>query len=107
MESILVDIGLAPNAEYRYRIVTPFIKIYEKTFTTGADGSFTILTTDFPEELFNPWLGSFVLTIFQDDNCEPTSFIICEETYTTIIMRFFVAQGITQAKIGCECPEEV
>lgn len=103
-EAILVDIGLAATTPYIYQLKTPSGKIYQQPFTTIADGSFTMLATDFPASLFNPWAGIFLLHIYEGDNCDPTVFTLCETVYDTIAIRFHES-NVETAKIGCDCGE--
>lgn len=103
-EVVLVDLGLAEETSYNYKLKTPSGKVYKDAFTTLADGTFTIPLIDFPPRLFNPWAGLFVLQIFEGDNCDPTQFIRCGIAYDTVVMRF-VESNVTDAKIGCVCVE--
>jgi len=101
-EAILVDIGLANTTAYTYKLTSPSGKIYQKPITTIADGSFTILASDFPASLFNPWAGIFLLQIYEGNNCDPTQFSHCEVFYDTIAIRFTEA-NVDVAVIGCDC----
>lgn len=105
-ESITVNTGI-PVGDYVYKIETPYGKIYSKeVHVETVEAGFVLASTDFPDGLFNPWIGLFELRIFELNGCTPVQLEICDETYQSIIIQ---TRQITEAPeiiyLVCPCPE--
>lgn len=106
-EEIIVNIGL-PAGDYVYKITTPYGKVYRKEVTVSAvpDG-FILVSTDFPDELFNPWIGIFELKMYEADGCTPVDADVCGTPYQSIIIRpYLVMEPPETIYLVCPCVEE-
>ena len=99
IDEILLLVGLTPATEYSVLIQNKAAK-YVNDYTTDADGNFTIPATDFPNGLFNPYAGPFLLSI--NSGCDDT--IFCE--YYKYI-QFEVVNGNGSKNTLTCCPPDV
>lgn len=102
VDQMTVDLGV-PAGEYTIILQTPYGRQYRGMITV-ADGSFTIDSTNYPAELFNPWIGVFIVQLFEGNTCEPTTFTICEVVYNTLAIRFVeMVDAPEPFTLICEC----
>lgn len=102
-DSITANLGLA-DGNYIYVITSPSGNVYRKEVTVSG-GSFTISATDFPNGMFNRWMGVLQLQIFEGNSCDPVIFTICEVVHDTIAIRFVnMLVPETPVLLVCECP---
>jgi hypothetical protein len=90
---------LAPLSDYTWIITDKFGNKYQGTFTTDADGFWTIPVDQLPPGLLTQYSGLFTLEV-QDSGCKPVKFKIAQE-YSCID---FTVKGGTYEKntLGCD-----
>lgn len=90
---------LAPLSDYTWIIKDKFSKLYSGSFTTDADGFWTIPVDQLPPGLLTEYSGLFTLEV-QDSGCKPTKFKVAQE-YSCID---FTVKGGTYEKntLGCD-----
>lgn len=101
-EEINVFAQLAPNTTYQWVITDKFQRQYAGTFTTNADGFWSIPTEDLPGGMLNEFAGTFHLQVFEDAyaTCAPIKFLIAQE-YDTITFNIRAGSRIKN-NLGCE-----
>lgn len=95
---ITVYAQLVPTTEYTWVITDKFSKKYQGTFTTDAEGFWTIPVDELPPGLLTEYSGLFTLEVM-DSGCKPIKFKVAQE-FTCID---FVVKGGTYEKdtLGC------
>jgi len=90
---------LAPLSDYTWIINDKFGNKYQGTFTSDADGFWTIPVDQLPPGLLTQYSGLFTLEV-QDSGCKPVKFKIAQE-YNCID---FTIKGGTYEKntLGCD-----
>lgn len=96
---IRVYAQLEPTTDYTWVIKDKFNKEYSDTFTTDADGFWSIAIDQLPPGLLTEYSGQFTLTVM-DEGCKPVRMKIAQQ-YTCID---FTVKGGTYEKnnLGCE-----
>lgn len=97
-EEIQVNAQLQPTTMYTWVITDKFGRQYSESFTTDADGFWTIPVVDLPAGFLTEYSGNFQLTVI-DESCKPVKFKVAQE-YTCID---FKVVGGTRVKnnLGC------
>lgn len=90
---------LSPLTQYTWIISDKFLNKYSGSFTTDADGFWSIPVDELPSGLLTQYSGQFTLEV-QDSGCKPTKFKIAQE-YDCID---FTVKGGTYEKdtLGCD-----
>lgn len=84
-ENITIDIGLTGSTEYCFKFYDKFGQTYQYLATTEVNGSFTVDTSELPDNFFNPYSGIIELQIFSDcDTATRTSFSVAYTTYRCV-----------------------
>lgn len=78
--SYAIDIGLDADTTYNLIFTDKHGNKYSYAVTTGSDGSFTIVPTNFPEGFFTPEFG-IVTAVILDANNVPVTFTIGYSIY--------------------------
>lgn len=96
---ITVYAQLTPLSDYTWIITDKFGNKYQGTFTTDADGFWSIPVDELPAGLLTQYSGEFTLEV-QDSGCKPVKFKIAQE-YNCIQ---FTVKGGTYEKdtLGCD-----
>jgi hypothetical protein len=98
VDSILVKAGLLANANYTWVIEDKFGNKYSKLVTTDVAGFLTILLSDLPTGLLNPYAGTLTLTILNALG-ETVSFNYNSEVYECVSFSMFDSEGSLEAII--------
>lgn len=75
---IQVYAQLLPLTDYTWIITDKFTNKYQGTFTTDADGFWTIPVDELPPGMLTQYSGEFKLEV-QDEGCKPVKFKVAQE----------------------------
>jgi hypothetical protein len=103
VETIEVSSALAPDSIYIWVISNKGSK-YTGSITTDWEGKFSINVSDFPVGFFNPYAGSFVLEIKDNNSNYCESVLVNDGCQDFICIEFEVVNGNSNKNsIGCPC----
>ncbi len=104
-DEIIVTGTLAANTAYIWQLENKGAK-YSGDVTTDANGNFTILVSELPNGLLNPYAGIFELTVVADDAYQCTSSTWNDSAYCNSYdcINFEVVNGTAiKNTLGCPC----
>jgi hypothetical protein len=92
---------LTPSTAYEWVITDKFNRQYSGSFTTDAEGFWSIPVASLPDGLLTEFSGRFSLQVFEDGTtCAPIKFLIATETDC---IDFTVSAGTREKNnLGCE-----
>jgi hypothetical protein len=101
-EEIILLSDLA-DGDYFITITDKFGKVYSQTCTC-LDGELPVDLTGFPEGLFTPYSGIFLLEV-KDEDSQIVSPEICGSEYESVSISFQQYDDVPQSfNIGCQVP---
>ena len=104
-ESIVVDLGFAPDTEYRFVFVDKFGNKYTDTVISDTEGIITI-DIDTPVQ-FNQYSGTHELYFTNVDDCKPIVFEICEKLYDKFYLEFIESNQEEATIKPCDCDPSI
>ena len=87
--SYTLPITLIPSTAYNMWVEDMHGNIFQYSSTTNGTGKFTLITTEFPQGMFNQWSGTYEVTFnYSLDNQTYEPFTIDGGTYQCMLLSF-------------------